>query len=36
MERPVISPSLTCTDVSKTYDYFTSVLGFAGYGKWSG
>jgi catechol 2,3-dioxygenase-like lactoylglutathione lyase family enzyme len=29
-------PSLVCKDVDKTYDYFTSVLGFAGTGKWAG
>jgi len=34
--RPAIAPSITCSNVDKTYDYFTSVLGFAGHGKWPG
>lgn len=35
-ERPAITPSITCKDIDKTYDYFTQVLGFAGHGKWPG
>ncbi|MCA1814139.1 MAG: VOC family protein [Halobacteriales archaeon] len=34
--RPPIAPSVVCTDVDKTYEYFTEVLGFAGTGKWAG
>jgi PhnB protein len=34
--RPAIAPSFVCKDVDKTYEYFTEVLGFAGYGKWAG
>jgi uncharacterized glyoxalase superfamily protein PhnB len=35
-DRPAMSPSLTCQNVDKTYEYFTKVLGFAGTGKWAG
>jgi PhnB protein len=34
--RPPIAPSIVCTNVDKTYEYFTEVLGFAGTGKWAG
>jgi len=35
-ERPAIAPSITCTNVDKTYEYYTGTLGFAGTGKWAG
>lgn len=34
--RPALAPSIACQDVDKTYEYFTEVLGFAGYGRWAG
>lgn len=36
MTRAVLTPSLSCDNVDKSYEHFTSVLGWAGQGKMPG